>query len=217
MMEKPYQFRKNLEQIHKKDRRDRSLTPDPGEVVIHDFYEIVTGKDPSALISRAASDLAEYLFVSMNVSVRICSQASGREEGVILLKTEPSLDTPGSYTISAAPGRIVVAGADDRGVAQGIFYLEDLMNLRNAPFLKECENLLRKPLFSPRMIHSGIGMDLFNEKYLWHAAHYGYDAVLVYMKSLTESHNGKTDFNALIRQAAEVSRRILEGREVVLP
>lgn len=203
MSEKPYQFRNTLEEIHKKDRRDRSLTPEAGEVVIHDFYEIVTGEEPSALVLRAAGDLAEYLFVSMDVPVRICRKASGREGGVILLEMDRSLDTPGSYTVSVSPGKIVIAGADDRGISQGVFYLEDLMNLRSAPFLKECEPLLRKPLFSPRMIHSGLGMDLFNEKYLWHAAHYGYDAVLVYMKSLTESHNGKTDFNALIRQAAQ--------------
>ena len=178
-----------------------ALMPECGEVEITASYKIITGKSPSPLVERAAADLKEFLGVSMGLTVPLGSENPAGAEGVILLEKDPSLETPSSFILNVAPGKITLSGADDRGIAQGIFHLEDLMKLREAPFLKICENVLRKPLFSPRMIHSGIGMDLFNENYLWNAAHYGYDAILIYMKSLEESHNGKTDFSALIQQA----------------
>ena len=42
----------------------------------------------------------------------------------------------------------------------------------------------RRARFSPRMVHSGWGMDLVPEDYMRRMAHYGYDALLVYVKKV---------------------------------
>ena len=70
-----------------------------------------------------------------------------------------ALDTPRSYRLIADEDRIILCGHDERGAAQVSYYLEDLMNMKRAPIVKKRRD--QKTLFSPRMIHSGYGLDNF--------------------------------------------------------
>ena len=61
-------------------------------------------------------------------------------------------------------------------------FLEDLMNLRAAPFLCP-QKVARAPIFSPRMVHSGWGLDQFPDAHLNAMVHAGMDATLVFTTS----------------------------------
>jgi hypothetical protein len=76
-----------------------------------------------------------------------------------------SLSVARSYRIVCNKNTVVVCGQDERGVGQGCYYLEDIMNLREAPFLPR-EEITREPMFSPRMVHSGWGIDQFPDPHL---------------------------------------------------
>lgn len=75
------------------------------------------------------------------------------------------------------------------------------MNLREAPFIKKCDTV-REPVFSPRMTHSGWGIDQFPDQHLNAIAHAGMDSVLLFVKSINKSNSGYLDFNDLIKRAA---------------
>src|SRR5690606_17709328 len=85
--------------------------------------------------------------------------------------------------------------------AQGCYHLEDLMNLREAPFLAKMD-AVRAPLFSPRMVHSGWGIDQFPDQHLNAIAHAGMDAILVFVKGPNTTTTGHLDINNLIDRAA---------------
>ncbi|NLB55355.1 MAG: hypothetical protein GX811_06245 [Lentisphaerae bacterium] len=76
------------------------------------------------------------------------------------------------------------------------------MKLREAPFLLLGKSL-HEPLFSPRMVHSGWGIDMFPDSHLKAIAHTGMDAILVYVKDIDKSSYGYCDFNDLARRAGE--------------
>jgi len=191
-IEQPYAFRRRLETVHQPDRRDPDARPTPDEVAIGDGWSIVIPRDAPPHVLTVAQDLQDYLLVSMNESVLLrrvddVAAVASRGEKVIVLASRDELPDLGaglatsrSYRLVVAPERIVVCGADDRGAGQGSFYLEDLMNLRGAPILST-QDIVREPLFSPRMTHSGWGLDEFPDAYLSRIAHAGMDSILVFV------------------------------------
>lgn len=212
MRERKYEFRRRLEVVHKPGRRDSAVAPEADEVEITEEWRIVISEHAGSLVFQVAKDLQDYLLVSMGVSVRIrrvsdIGEVTAAGQRVIVLAPKEELDGLGeglgksrSYRITAASQKIVVCGYDDRGVGQGSYYLEDLMNLREAPYVKE-QNVLREPIFSPRMVHSGWGLDRYPDAHLNAMAHAGIDSIMVMVKDVDRTPEGYQDFNYLVDRA----------------
>lgn len=211
-MEWNYEFRKRLEIVHKPDRRQEKIVLQPDELLIEDGWAILISTRAAQLIVNVAKDLQDYLFTSMRVSVLVkrsedLANDALHAENVIILAAKQELtdcgaelSVPRSYRYICTEKRVIICGCDERGVGQGSYYLEDLMNLREAPALKFCD-VVREPLFSPRMVHSGFGLDQYPDQYLNAIAHAGMDAILVFAKGVNETPAGFLDFNYLIHRA----------------
>ncbi len=201
-MQNKYDFRKELDQVHKPDRRDPEATPAAGEVVIDERWVIAVEEAAPALTARAAADLQDYLWTSMGLSLPIRRGACSGAKAIRLGEQPMEAESPRAFVYTCGPDGIAISGAGPRGTAQGGYYLEDLMNLREAPFLEPTAGpVLRRPLFSPRMTHSGWGLDLFPDTQLNAIAHAGFDTILLYAKGVDVTTFGNTDFNDVIRRA----------------
>ena len=201
MKEMNYDFRKFLDEVHQKDLRDPDLRPRADETEITPEWVVWIPEDASAFVRAAARDLTDYLFTSMDVGIRI-----GGNEPVqvpsIELKLDVSLPVKRSFRLQCDERKIVIEGADERGIVMGCYYLEDVMTLRESPFVPHTAGLVKEPLFSPRMVHSAYGMDVYTEAYLKRIAHAGFDTILIYVKDdPLHGHNGPFDFAPLIDQA----------------
>ena len=208
--ERNYAFRQRIDQVHRPGRRDPDCRPEHGEAIISDGWRIVVPERASQYLIGVAADLQDYLFSSMGVSALLVRKDPSGEAGAnsIVLATRDalvdlgeSLTAPRSYRLQVASDGIVVCGFDERGVGQGCYFLEDLMNLREAPFLSPSDQM-RAPVFSPRMVHSGWGMDQFPDAHLNAIAHAGFDAILVFVKGPNQTTMGFLDINDLIARAA---------------
>ncbi len=212
MSERNFQFRQRLNVVHKPGRRDPSLEPKAGEAVVDQSWRIVVDPQASEYMVGLAKDLQDYLFTSMGVSTLLSPEAIAEGQApqgpCVRLTTKSEspalgegLSVPRSYRLLVAPGSITICGCDERGTGQGCYYLEDLMNLREAPFVAEMD-VTRAPVFSPRMVHSGWGIDQFPDQQLNAIAHAGMDAVLVFVKGPDMTTTGYLDINNLIDRAA---------------
>lgn len=209
MVERNYQFRERLLQVHKPDRRDWNVVPAKGQILVDDSWQICISKNAERVIVTAAKDMQDYLGASMGVELPLkrCQDiaAAAKEEKKLVLATvaelgeDAELDEPKSYRLTVG-SNIVVNGFDARGAAQGWYFIEDLMNLESAPIL-DTRTLVRKSIFSPRMSHSGYGLDMFPDQYLAHLTHLGIDAILVFTKAANKTPFGFCDFNELIYRA----------------
>jgi hypothetical protein len=211
--EKNYEFRKRLLEVHNTNVRDFNVLPQTGEVEVTEEWEIVISENADRVILAAAKDLQDYFFTSMDMSLRLVRSANILEEAengvnkIVYITKETAtelgeaLDTPRSYRFIATEDRIVLCGYDDRGAGQASYYLEDLMNFKHAPIVETGE-VSRKPHFSPRMVHSGYGLDMFPDAHLSKIAHAGMDAILVFTKDVDITPQGYLDFNELIYRAA---------------
>ena len=206
--EKNYEFRRTLEKVHTPDRRDMAVTCGANEIEIAEGWTILVEEGCSKVILNVAKDLQDYLLVSMNVSVLLKRKADISEDmakgsKVIILAERPEgLTHKNSYHLSVTADRVVICGIDPLGTAHGSYFLEDMMNLKEAPILAQ-QDITRHPTMAPRMVHSGWGMDQFPDSQLRLMAHYGFDSVVLTVRGHDETATGYQDFNNIIDRAAE--------------
>ncbi len=199
--EGPYDFRRRLACIHEPNIRDWSLVCATGELEVACGAMIDIGANPSPLLRHAATDFCDYLAQSMGVNASVSTpDAAVKLEPQVRVSLDASL-APRAYAVDVTSKCVAIRAADDRAAAQALYHLEDRMNLRRGPFLKYgSEN--RRPRFSPRMSHSGWGCDQFPDSHLGQLAHYGMDAVLVFVKDLDATKGVKpNNVTDIIRRA----------------
>lgn len=189
--EKAYAFRDRLLKVHQDNIIDLSIRPTERDFVIKSGMTIGFAPGSSEVIRVAAEDFAEFLSVSMNVKVNV--EESSDADIFVGIKGK---GISGGFRIETDE-KIVVLGFDDRGAAQGLYFLEHEMSVKKAPFVKK-EKLEKTPLFSPRMVHSGYALDVYPNEYLAKIAHSGRDAVVIFIKDLDHCD----EYNDLIKRAA---------------
>lgn len=200
-MERNYEFRQRMLQRHRYDLRqaDRS----GNQVEIDESYIIAIDKNAGRVIENAALDLQEFLRRSMDVALAVKRYADleAIDRNCIIIKVCGCVEpVSGACKVMAAEGCITLAGYDERGAAQACFRAQDQMTLNMGPYL-EGEKVY-VPKFSPRMSHSGYGLDDFPDAHLLSIAHAGMDSILVFVKDVNLSPKGYLDFNTLIWRAA---------------
>lgn len=205
--EQNYAFRKRLAQLHRPDRRDARVTCGAEEMEIREGWSILVLEGCSPVILNAAKDLQDYLLTSMGVSVLLKiekepEKAACGGDSILLLQDEgPALPTNG-FRLCCTERGIRITGATPLAAAQGSYYLEDLMNRKEAPVLQR-QDTVRAPAFSPRMVHSGWGMDQFPDSQLRLMAHYGFDSVVLTLRGIDETAGGYRDIQDIIDRAAQ--------------
>lgn len=167
-----------------------------GEIVITDEWEIIAPQidgDDGRLCRYAARDLLKFLNDGFGICprLRFCDTAARKDalsapaRRIILLPDESektaeiASDRRAAFFLSAKKDTVIITGKSDRGMAQGVYYLEDAMRLSGTPTIP-AEQAEHAPLFSPRMTHSGTELDVFPDSFLEAAAHAGMDAIIVY-------------------------------------
>lgn len=206
-----YEFRKRLLRVHRNRLNPTRNRRQGREIRISEKWQILIPQNASEYLFRVAQDLQDYFAVSLGLALllkRSAHLSGSAEHPAIVIATQAELPEPGeplttprSFCLSATRNCVQLRGADERGAAQACYHLEDLLNLRQAPFLSP-QKITRAPLFSPRMVHSGWGIDQFPDQHLNAIAHAGMDAILVFVKDVNITTTGFLDFNYTINRAA---------------
>ena len=201
--EAPYDFRKRLEVVHEAGRRDPAAERAADEFAFADGAVVCVPADADEVLAVAAKDFCDYLDVSMGVSARFARGGARGARALPSGSVEIALDgkmAARAYRIETESG-VKVTASDSRAAAQALYHLEDLMNIRCAPFIKKgTEN--RRSLFSPRMTHSGWGVDVFPDAHLAQIAHAGMDAIVIFVKDVDKTKGANyQDVRDVIRRA----------------
>lgn len=201
LKEKNYDFRKRISNIHKPEIRNFSKKCSNSQYEIKDGCIIFVPDNASDVIMTAAKDFVNFLLDSMNVSARINRGYTDNADIVLLPKAKDLKEAKGykGYRIDISD-RIEISAFDDRGAAQAFYRLEDMMRFEKAPFTEK-GTVFNKPLFSPQMVHSGFGLDMYPDSHLSQIAHEGRDAILIFVKDLDITPYGYLDFNDLVYRA----------------
>ena len=200
--ESRYEFKNELLEIHKKNVRNHSLFPKDNEFVISDIFFITVPRDADDVILTAARDFNDYLWTSMNISSSLSYTA---DSGCIKISLNKDIEEASGYMgyrITFYDNYITLEGYDNVGVAQGLYFLEDLMNLRKAPYLKK-KTIKSKALYELRSAQSPLGMFEFTDECLAMMAHRGYNQISLWIKDLNLSNRGDYIDMPLLCERAE--------------
>lgn len=197
--EKNYDFRKRLCKPHSRIFVGEGRTPSSDEYALKKEITVSLQSDGKVALT-AAEDFKDYLktafgikatFVEENADICafICAEGLGENANGYM-----------GRKITVTENGITIQAFDERAIAQAFYSLEERMNTRKAPYLK-LGVTEQRPAFSPRMTHSGYGMDMFPDEYLSTLAHQGYDAILLFVKDKAHSGHGECDFNDITKRA----------------
>ena len=193
-----YEFKKRLLKVHKENIRNYDIISEQNEIVLENGCKIILPKESNRQILTAARDFEDYLFTSMGIAAGVYKSGEKSDENAVYLIIDESTETDYRIEVDEV---VRIYSKDTRGLARGLYCLEDKMSERNAPYIKK-ETIAQSFLFSPRMIHSGYGMDDFPNEYLARAAHAGMDSILVFVSGINKKNDGQfLDFNELIYRA----------------
>ena len=201
--EKNYDFRKSMCKMHKRIMRDAADVARENELLLPNELKICL-VDKTTVASVAAKDFIAYMKTAFGIRATLVSDPEGADivaaisEGGALGEANGYMGRKTSVTKSG----VRIDAFDERGIAQGFYGLEERMNERRAPCL-ELGVKEERPIFSPRMVHSGYGIDEYPDEYLSACAHHGYDAIIIFVKDATHSAHGECDFNDIVARAAK--------------
>lgn len=193
-IEEKYDFRKRFDLIHTPDVVDVNVKPENDDFVF-DHISFKFENEFSDVVKIASADFEDYMKTSMHVE-------KGGNANVIL-KLADDLGDYNSYKgyRIKVTDTVEISGYDERGIAQALYNLEDMLNLRRAPYLKK-DTYFWKPMYAPMMTHSGYGFDAFPDSYLSRLAHEGRDTIMIFVKGINKTPHGDLDFNDVITRAA---------------
>ena len=207
--EKNYDFLYRAREIHQRGRRDPEVTPAPGDAVLDESWRIIVPRGAGRKTLRAALDLQDYLETSMDVSLRIerRDQTKKEEHTILFIGKDAYQGTPcavpeknGSYTLEISEESVLICGSDENSMLYASVRLEDLMNLREAPFLTPC-SCLRENLTRLRSVHSGAGIDEYPDWQLNAILHAGFNCIEIFVRGVDQTSLGPRNIGDIIRRA----------------
>ena len=205
-IEKKYDFRKRLLQIHQPDIRNTAYAKKENEYMFADAVSISIPQSAEIVLITAAWDFADFLNTSMGIRAGVALEDKDAAISVDLAANcgvdLGEFATYKGFKITTDEKGVKVVAHDERGAAQALYYIEDLMTFAKAPVM-EYGSFGKRPMFSPQMIHSGYGIDEYPEEYLARVAHEGRDAILIFTKDVNKTTCGYINFNELIDRAAK--------------
>ena len=202
MAEINYDFRKRFSVVHSPTRRDMEKKCPEGFIEVTDEWYITIPDYADVVMTNAARDLEDYFFTSMKISLKLVRESEVCKcKKRIVYSTDLSIKEH-SYRFAVSENEIILCGTNSRMAAQAGYFLEDLMNLEEGPFLKP-RDYVRTSLFNPRMVHSGYGLDMYPTEHIKNIAHSGISALLVFVKDVDKTPHGYEDFNDLCYRASQ--------------
>ena len=204
-IEKNYDFRQRMCEVHRPGLYRAGATEGKEGLLIDSRYSILVPQDADELLLHAAHDLADCFAVSYGVELAVTDRECAPAIRLVLASDSPATAPSGSeeraYRTLVSENGVIVTANTARGIFAATVDIEEQMAENRAPFLAFADRD-RRPLFSPRMVHSAYELDVFPEDYMNRLAHDGYDTLLVFVKGANLSAHGPADFNSLIATAA---------------
>jgi len=194
--EKRYDFRTRMLLRNDAATFDDTQIPESDEYVISGGLRVKNSLN-SLPVDNAVADFKNFL----SASAEWPDKAKDDEQLILAISSDlGDYSTYKGYRVAVRDTGIEICGFDERGVAQALYDLEDIINFRRAPFLKKGV-FYRKPIYTPMLVHSGYGICEYPDAYLKQLARDGRDAIMIYVRGVNETLFGHLDFNDVIRRA----------------
>jgi len=154
-----------------------------GEVRLDGSWQIETPAGAAEVVRTAVEGFRRFLAGEMNVPT------THGPKTIEFRIDRQGLSKPESFRLSVTTGNITITGYDDRALMRGLYYLQDEMDLRQAPVLT-IGTITRGPRYSPRISCAAMyagdelnpGGDPYTDGLLERMSRAGFNAIFVWAK-----------------------------------
>lgn len=184
---------------HTKVLREADIKPNADEFIIDGSWTIVSGVQKGEVEATALADFQHYLDISMQVkpALETVEQFNFKTyHKALIVGTKDrmpefgtGLDRSESFHVEVGGDQVIVCGFDERGMMRGLIYLEDLMNLKQAPILNRLHET-HSPRLTPRItcapFYANTELDdadnPYTDEMLSRISHQGFNAIWIWGK-----------------------------------
>lgn len=195
-LENKYDFRERLLKLYDEGAIVAEREKETNEISFKSgvVFENVNGK----VLKKATEEFKEFLKVEGEI--KDC-----KEDAVVIkfIKDDNELGEFATFkgrAITVTDKEVIINGYDERGCAQALYDIEKELKRNKAPYLAKGERK-KRPAFSPRMVHSAYGLDIFPDNYMLNLVKDGVDSIVLFCKGVNENRVGEFDFNDVIERA----------------
>ncbi|MCX6624095.1 MAG: hypothetical protein NTY38_24135, partial [Acidobacteria bacterium] len=183
-VEEPFAFLRDLVgPLRYRKARALNARPAAGEIRIDNTWHVQPPAGASLVVRTAVGEFERFLAGEMNV------KPTGHGKAIVLRIGREGLSKPEAFRLDVRADQIIVTGYDDRALMRGLYYLQDVMDLRQAPLLK-AGVVTRSPRYSPRIscapMNAGEELkpasDPYTDGLLARMSHAGFNAIYVWAK-----------------------------------
>ena len=182
---------------HAKLHRHAPAQPRPDEVVLDGSWQLVAARAMGEVASTALADFREYLNVAAGLEIylhlaepaALQNQSKAVVVGVReqLPRYASGLAHSESFHIEADENSVVVCGFDEQGIMRGLYYLEEMMELRGGPMVSRA-SVTRSPRLTPRITCApfladqelDVPIDPYTDGLLSLISHSGFNAIWLF-------------------------------------
>lgn len=153
--EERFRFIEELSNLHIESRRVPDSKATSGEIDLAEGWILSLPTEAGLILEKAARDFRSYIASVMEGDLQMASgrrsQTASEKILQIRIREGGGLDS-GTHRIEIGTSRILIEAGDAASAQQGLYFLEELLEKRGAPFLPSGLRIERKAVLSPRII-----------------------------------------------------------------
>ena len=195
--ENEYDFRKRLTKLYDEGALVSDKEVGKDEICLKSgvVFSGVNGE----VLEKATKEFTTFLKIEGNV-FKVCKDTAITVEFISNKETLGEFAEFKGRAITIEDGKITINGNDERGQVQALYDIEKELKRNGCLHLRKGE-YKNKPAFSPRMVHSSYGLDIFPDEYLLNLVKEGVDSIILFCKGINKNRVGDFDFNNTIERA----------------
>ncbi len=149
--QEPFHFIRELNNPHQPVLREATQKASQAEVDLSTGWSLVQPTQPR--LAKAARRFRNYLSKAMEAQVSFTGNPLSRGKTIRLTVGPDAISGPRGFEVLVSPRELQITGQDEGAVLQGLYGLQDRMELRGGPFLPTGKTR-RETAWDPRYLYS---------------------------------------------------------------
>ena len=153
--QEPFHFVRELSLTRRPQLRDATRRASREEVDLSSGWNLVQPDQPR--LAQVARRFQDYLGSSMGARVEITTAPPSRGKTIRMAVSSAGDEATRGFKVQVSPRELHITGQEEEDVRQGLYWIQDRMELRGGPFVPK-GTLRRETAWDPRYLYSYLAL-----------------------------------------------------------
>ena len=153
--QEPFHFVRELSLTRRPQLRDSARRASRSEVDLSSGWSLIPPSRPR--LAQVARRFQDYLGGSMGARVEITPAPPSRRKTIRMEVSPAGAGATRGFNVQAGPREVRISGQEEEDVQQGLYWIQDRMELRGGPFVPR-GSFRRETAWDPRYLYSYLAL-----------------------------------------------------------